>query len=168
LWWRHRVEVPAPLEEVKALALLMEIVAQAPLVEEEAPALLEVLEALLPSRWCRWMRSWCRRRRRRRRRCYRCLALEPLVLLALLGWSLMVEEVPVLLQVPAPPDPLALLTSLGWLPLEAIEVPSTLEILKAGGGQGAGAAYVRLVVEGAAGGNHGAGVFLYSLPSNYK
>jgi hypothetical protein len=90
------------------------------------------------------------------------------VLLALLGWLLVEEEAPALLQVPAAPEPLALLALLGWLTLEVIEVPATLEVLEAGGGRGASAAYVRLVVEGAAGGNRGAGVFLHSLASNYK
>jgi hypothetical protein len=93
--------VLVPLEEVKAPALLMEVVAwvpleedeaPTPLVEEEAPALLEFLEtALLASR----------------------------------VWSLVEEEEPALLQVPAAPDPLALLASLGWSPLEVIEVPAS-------------------------------------------
>jgi hypothetical protein len=56
LRWRQLAKVPAPLEEVKATALLMEVVvwvlleeakSPAPLVGEEALALLEFLKGSL-------------------------------------------------------------------------------------------------------------------------
>jgi hypothetical protein len=49
LRWLQRVEVPAPLEEVKAAALIMEVVARVPLEEAEVPTpLVEEAAPALP------------------------------------------------------------------------------------------------------------------------